>query len=315
MDEHLGDDLRKLPEVEAVIPVRMCTEIIFQNDRVAIITTDAARSYAIEKKRHGKRDDDIELLNTMDHEKDAVIISENFAALHHVRIGDYIPLKSAQGEVKLHVIGTIVDYTWNLGTIFMNRRDYVEHWQDASVSVFDVYLHPGTDAHAVKDKIAKKLGAQNDLYPLTRAELQSHIEQMIERLYAVAYGQEIVVMIVAGMGVVTALLVSVLQRRREMGLLRAIGASQAQVVYLVLAEACIMGVLGTLMGALFSIPLQWYVLHIIFLEEAGYVFPVCVPWLDAASIASMGLAIAVIAGVGPAFYAVRERIPNAIAYE
>ena len=314
MDVSLADELRKLPEVEEVMPIRMYNEIYFRKDCVAILTTDAALTYAIETRRRTKRDG-LELFKAMAAERDAVIISGNFAALHHVHKGDHITLKSANGEVKLHVIGTITDYSWNLGTILMNRRDYIAHWHDTSVSVFDVYLREGVDAKAAKALISAKLGAQHDLHPLTRVELKSHIDRMIERIHSIAYAQEIIVMIVAVLGVVMALLISVLQRRREMGLLRAIGASQAQVVSLVLAEASLMGLVGAVLGAVFAIPLQWYALQIIFLEEAGYVFPVYVPWFEAAGFVVMAVVVATLAGVGPALYAVRERIPDAIAYE
>jgi putative ABC transport system permease protein len=138
---------------------------------------------------------------------------------------------------------------------------------------------------------------------------------MIERLYSIALGQEVVVVLVAALGVVMALLISVLQRRREMGLLRAIGASRAQVVYLVLAEACIMGIFGSILGVLFSMPLQWYALQIVFLEESGLTFDVLMPGSESAVISFSALVIAILAGFGPALYAVHARIPEAIAYE
>jgi putative ABC transport system permease protein len=326
MEENLGAELKKIHGIEEVLPDRMRTDILYRDVRVAISTVVANRAYDLKSQRLKKRDDleptqklsrqrEIELLRTLDYEQNAVIVSGNFAALHHVRKGDTITLKTPTGEAKFHIIGAIEDYTWNLGTIFMNRHDYVEHWQDRSVTVFEVYLRPGVDPQLAKDRISAKLGAQFDLHPLTRVELRSHAAELIERLYRIALGQEIVVVKVSALGVVMALLISVLQRRREMGLLRAIGASRAQVVYLVLAEATLMGVFGSILGVLFAIPLQWYALQIVFLEEAGHAFPVYVPWAEGIGIALAGLLVAALAGVGPALYAVRERIPEAIAYE
>src|SRR5947209_9472452 len=104
-----------------------------------------------------------------------------------------------------------------------------------------------------------------------------------------AFGQQIVVMFVAALGVVTALLISVLQRRRELGLLRAIGASRAQVIRSVLAEASLMGVIGTLIGLLVGVPLQWYALQVVILEETGYSFPVYIPWTASGWIAVASL--------------------------
>ncbi|MBI1831328.1 MAG: ABC transporter permease, partial [Planctomycetes bacterium] len=336
MEESLGDELRAIPGVELVLPSRLCTDIPFRGVRVAISTTVADQFYPVAKRRlvdqraadpsgsladYEQKLRELELFREMDQPLDDpsvagnVIISCNFAALHHVHKGGFITLTSSKKELKFRVLGTIEDFTWNLGAIIMNRRDYVHYWQDTKATWFEVYLKNGADPNRVKQSISTKLGAKYDLHPLTHAELKTHIEEMIERLYAIAKGQQIVVMIVASLGVVTALLISVLQRKREMGLLRAIGASQAQVVYLILAEAMLMGIFGAILGFLFAIPLQWYALQVVFLEEAGHAFPVFVPWLESMIILLAAIVIATLAGVGPALYGVRERIPDAIAYE
>ena len=209
----------------------------------------------------------------------------------------------------------MVDYSWNHGSIIMNRQDYVKHYKDDKVDVFDLYLKPGSDSLAAKDAMLKKFGAQYGLHALTRRELQERIDGMIEGLYGIAYGQQVVVMLVAALGVVFALMISVLQRRREMGLLRAIGASRSQVIRSVLAEACLMGIIGTGIGLVVGILLEWYVLNVLILEESGYLFPVYIPWLGGLVIAAAAMVTATLAGLGPAIYAVRQRIPEAIAYE
>ncbi len=220
------------------------------------------------------------------------------------------------------MIGTIVDYTWNHGSLVMNRRDYLDNFQDTKVDLFDVYFKLDQDPDMqkkplldAKQAIISRFGAQYGLHALTRREFQERIDDMIERLYGIAYAQQIVVMLVATLGVVMSLLVSVLQKRREMGLLRAIGAERAQVVRSVLAEACLMGVIGTFIGVLVGMPLQWYILHVVILEESGYLFPVYIPWSGGLIIAAAALITTTLAGLGPALYAVRQRIPEAIAYE
>lgn len=318
MHESLRDELKKIPGVEDAIPSRQIWTLNYKDKNVALNTIMPELAYPLEKKRGKTANLDMhQFLMTPRASGDPVpiVVSANFAALFHVHKGDTITLPSPKGEVKLRVMATVTDYTWNLGTILMNRHDYIEHWQDSSVTFFEVYLKPGVDPNDASTEIAAKLGAQYDLHPLTQTELKERIDGMIERLYGIAIGQEIVVVLVAALGVVTALLISVLQRKREMGLLRAIGASRAQVVYLVLAEACLMGIFGSVLGVLFAIPLEWYALQIVFLEESGFVFPVYLPLGESALIAGSALLIATLAGVGPALYAVRERIPDAIAYE
>src|SRR5207237_5873012 len=97
---------------------------------------------------------------------------------------------------------------------------------------------------------------------------------LIDRAYKLAYLQQIVVGVVAALGVVTALLISVLQRKRELGLLLAVGATPGQVIRSVLAEAVLMGLFGTVLGFLIGLPLQWYVLKVVLFEESGFIFEV-----------------------------------------
>jgi putative ABC transport system permease protein len=242
-------------------------------------------------------------------------VSENFTALHGVDRGDTITLTSPRGPVTFTVIGKLPDYTWNLGTLLINRADYLKFWNDPAVDVFDVYLQPGQDVRAVQETILRKLGPENGLFVLTRDELTQRIDSVIERLHGIAYAQQVVVMIVAALGVVMALLIAVLQRRGEMGLLRAVGASRGQVVRSVLAEAALMGAIGTAIGLLVGVGLLWLVLNVVILQESGFLFPMYVPWVESLVIAGGALALATLAGLWPALSTVRQRIPEAIAYE
>ena len=73
--------------------------------------------------------------------------------------------------------------------------------------------------------------------------------------------------------------------------------------------------IGTIIGVLFGIPLQWFVLNVLILEESGYLFAMQIPWLDGMIIALIAMSAATLAGLGPALHSVRMRIPEAIAYE
>jgi putative ABC transport system permease protein len=138
---------------------------------------------------------------------------------------------------------------------------------------------------------------------------------MIGKLYGMAFAQETVVAIVAALGVVTTLLISILQRRQELGLLRAVGATRSQIVRSVLGEASLMGLLGLVIGVVAGVALEWYCLHVILFEESGFYFPLRVPWLETVFLAGGTLILALLAGLGPAWQTCGLRIPEAIAYE
>jgi putative ABC transport system permease protein len=182
--------------------------------------------------------------------------------------------------------------------------------------VFSVFCPPGASAAEICRRIEQApWAAELALCALPQPALRSHVLGMVNRFYGVAYVQEIAAATVAALGVAMALLISILQRRRELGLLRTVGATPMQAVLVILAEALLMAVIGILFGLAMGAVLQWYVLRIVLLEETGFVFRVRFPWAHAAVVVAISTACAILAGLGPALRTVRHRISEAIAYE
>ena len=76
-----------------------------------------------------------------------------------------------------------------------------------------------------------------------------------------------------------------------------------------------MGLIGTCLGLLIGLPVEWYCVHVLMFEEAGFVLPVRIPWQEAGLIGSAAMFTVALAGLGPALHTSRLRIPEAIAYE
>ncbi len=178
-----------------------------------------------------------------------------------------------------------------------------------------VFLKPGVAGTTAGSKPVEDYAAQHGLFVTDKDSLRKFLSELINRVYLLAYLQQIVVGVVAALGVVTALLISVLQRKRELGLLLAVGATPGQVLRSVLAEAVLMGVFGTALGVLIGLPMEWYVLRVVVAEESGFLLDVLVPWREALGIAAASIATAALAGLFPALHAVRTRIPDAIQWE
>ncbi len=242
------------------------------------------------------------------------LISENFSALHKVSAGDTISIQGTHGPVPMKVLGVIPEYSWSRGSILVDRRFYADAFDDHLIDSIHVFLRPDAGEAEARQRV-KEFCDANALAVLTKNEIDKWLVSLIKRIYALAYLQQIAVGVVAAMGVVMALLISVLQRRRELGLLRAVGATQGQVLKTVLAEATLMGLFGTLLGILAGVPLEWYLLRVVIYEETGFIFPVLVPWRQTLILSTLAIGTATIAGLVPAIHAVRLRIAEAIAYE
>jgi putative ABC transport system permease protein len=315
--EPLADRLRETcPEMQ-VVPMRfryLDWQKAGKVQRVLLFALDARGYYEANKDRP-QQIPGLELYRRLC-EPGTALVSENFAALHHVRPGASITLPGADGPVTLRVLGTVDDYSCNRGTVLVDRACYRRQFDADLIDVLNVYLPPGADVEGVRRRLLQApAAAGQDLCVLSRDELRAHILGIVRRLYGIAHAQEVVLGVVAVLGVVTALLISVLQRQRELGLLRAVGATRAQLLRSVLAAAVLLGIIGTVLGLAGGWVFEWYTVRILLFEEAGFLCPVRFPWLAASLTAGLALAGAVLAGLGPAWHAARTDIREAIACE
>jgi putative ABC transport system permease protein len=247
---------------------------------------------------------------------DGVVMSENFATRHGVRVGDVLTLPGPHRPVKVTVLDTIVDYSWSKGTLFIDRGVYARLFADSRIDICHVFVtQMSVEETAAARARVSQFAADNGYFAADRTALRQTFGDLIDRMYLLVHLQQFVVGMVAALGVVTSLLISVLQRKRELGLLLAVGATPAQIVKTVLYEAVLMGLLGTVLGFLIGVPLEWYVLKVVLFEESGFSFDLLLPWKHVIGIAVGGVGIATVAGLLPALRAVKTRIPDAIAYE
>ncbi|HVK18393.1 MAG TPA: FtsX-like permease family protein [Fimbriiglobus sp.] len=302
-------ELGRLPGVEGVSGIRYSYPE-YNGTRVFLTAVDAAAYAEHTGRRRETNREGLDRLRDLRGQA-AVLVSDNFALKHAVRAGDAVVLPGPRGPITLPVLGTVRDFAWSRGTLYIDREVYADLFQDHNVDVAHVYL--ASDG-AGSDAVAR-FAADEGLTVQDRPTVRRTLFEFIDRVYTLAFLQQIIVGVVASLGVVTALLISVLQRKRELGLLLAVGATPGQVVRSVLWEAVLMGAFGTLLGVLIGLPMEWYVLRVVLVEESGFVFDLVVPWRQGLGIAGGALLVATLAGLLPALHAVRTRIPEAIAYE
>jgi len=314
MSPAVARTLRALPNVDRVMTLRY-SRPEFNGTVVCIIAMDAIDYAKATRDRVPKGLPDLEKFLDLPGTND-VLVSENFARRHAVKAGDTISLPGPNGRVSLRVIGTVQDYSWSRGTIFMDRTRYAEVFGDDLIDMIHVFLKSSQGgAGATRDASLEAFAAEKGLFVTDRDALRKFLTELIGRIYLLAYIQQVVVGVVAALGVVTALLISVLQRKRELGLLLAVGATPGQVLRSVLAEALLLGVFGTVLGILIGLPMEWYVLRVVLVEESGFMFDVLFPWKQALGIAAASILTSTLAGLLPAYRAIQTRIPDALQYE
>jgi putative ABC transport system permease protein len=315
MAPSIARDLRNLPGVDRVMTIRYARPE-FNGTVICVVAMDAIDYARATRDRVPTGLPDLEKFLGLPGTND-VLISENFQRRHNVRIGDTITLPGPTGRVPLRVVGTVVDYSWSRGSVFIDRNRYAELFGDDLIDMAHVFLkssRTGTGT-ATRDPELESFAHDKGLFVTDRYALRQFLTELLDRIYLLAYLQQIVVGVVAALGVVTSLLISVLQRKRELGLLLAVGATPGQVLRSVLAEAMLLGLFGTVLGILIGMPMEWYVLKVVLVEESGFVLDMLFPWKETLGIAAIAITTATLAGLFPAWRAVQTRIPDALQYE
>lgn len=244
-----------------------------------------------------------------------IIASENFALLQHVRLGDVLELPSPDGVLRVPVVGIILDYSDQQGSLLMDRAFYIRHWHDDSVNVYRVYLHKGVDPLQAKAAILAEFGEHTRLFVLENRELRSYIMRIANQWFGIAYVQIAVALLVAILGIVNTLTVSISDRRRELGIVQAIGGLRAQIRRMICVEAMLVGVIGLSLGLLLGAAALYYVREIGGRDVAGIQLAYEYPFGIAALLVPAILGAAFFSALAPAEAAVRARLVEALEYE
>ncbi len=241
------------------------------------------------------------------------ILDEGFASSNDLDVGDRVSFVTQAGESPSYEItGTVKDTADLIGAAIVSQRTLARDF-DQSEDTFDfVKLAPGVDSDAVQERVSVALERP---FPTTEVlnqqELKDRQAQQINQLLGLIYALLSLAVIVSLFGIANTLALSIHERTRELGMLRAIGMSRRQVRTMIRYEAVITALIGAVLGMVLGVIFAALIASP--LEEEGFTlsYPVAtlILLLVAAAIAG------VIAAIGPARRAARLDVLEALAYE
>ena len=121
--------------------------------------------------------------------------------------------------------------------------------------------------------------------------------------------------IIGFLGIGNSLVIGVLQRQREIGLLRAVGISRQQLQLTVAIEAMLIGIGAGLLGIAGGLVGGWLPLRHFTFAVTGYLFPIVIPWTEMAEVFVLAILIAVAAAIVPARRIAQVPVLTSIAVE
>jgi putative ABC transport system permease protein len=200
----------------------------------------------------------------------------------------------------------------------MDRSLYERHWPDPTATVLAIYADPTADRAAVRRAVEERvvaLAADGRPIVMSNGELKREVLAIFDRTFRVTYALEAIAVIIALLGIVNTLLTAVLERRRELATLRAVGASRGQVQGLILWESCYLGMLGGALGLAGGLALSVLLVEVINKQSFGWTIQWAVqPGVLVLAVASAA-ATALIAGLVPAWWAARQVPAEGLRYE
>ena len=308
----LGEGLRRIQGVAEVQLVRS-VRVTVKGGPVMLVALDVA-SVERRAKLPPVEGDQTDMYRRTEH-GEAVLASENFIRLHGGRLGETLAIPAPGGTLRLPIAGVVRDFSDQQGSLLISRDTYIRAWHDGSVNVFRLYLTPGANSAEVRQRILDAFGKQQRLFVLTNKDVRDYVTRLTDQWFGLTYVQIAVAVLVAVLGIVNALTVSITDRRRELGVLQAVGGLRQQIRHTVWMEAAAIGFIGLALGLLLGAVELYYAIEISRRDlvgiDIGYAYPIA----TALALAPVILGAAFLAALGPAESAVRGSLVEALEYE
>ncbi|AYF27839.1 ABC transporter permease [Micromonospora tulbaghiae] len=242
---------------------------------------------------------------------DQMLVSSDTAKARNLAVGSTVPVQLSRGEARTYTVSGIYESSQLTNPVTLPPQATADFAIPQPIQGF-LQLAPGTSVGAVQPQVEQLLADSPEVSVADRAafieqqtgQLDSLL-QMIQILLALA-------IVIAVLGIINTLALSVLERTRELGLLRAIGLRRAQTMRMITVEAVVISIFGALLGVVVGTGLGAAVVEA--LKDEG-ITDLILPWGQMVTFLILAAVIGVVAAVLPAIRAARINVLGAIAHD
>lgn len=279
MDPSLPDRIRAVPGVSAIEVLRGVTvnSPTLGAVRLNAVSANRRRDARVFRFASGTPDEVWQQV-----ENGAVVVSEPFANRHHLSPaplsqfgrgvggeGLSLTLLTDRGPHTFPIAGISYDYSSDQGSVLMSLDVYRQYWNDNNISSVAAYVAPGADAHQVEDAARAALSGSIVVVQGNKA-LRDAALVIFDRTFAITATLRLIAVIVAFIGVLSALMALQLERTRELGTLRAMGMTLPQLWRLTLLETGLLGATAGLLSIPTGLLMSLVLIYVINLRSFGW---------------------------------------------
>jgi len=203
--------------------------------------------------------------------EDKIIISEPLANRFNVKIGDSIAIETPEGKRNFEIFGIFIDYTSSQGYLMMARPVFEKYWGIDEITAISINFPEATNIEE-KVKELKSLSSQfkQELLIRSNQNLRNDVLVVFDRTFAITNALRFIATLVSFIGILSATLIFLLDRKREFGFLKAIGFRKKELNQLILTETGVMGLFAGVFAIPTGIVISLILVYVINLRSFGW---------------------------------------------
>jgi putative ABC transport system permease protein len=207
-----------------------------------------------------------------------ILVTESFSLRHQVKAGDRIRLNTPKGEQDFSISGVFYDYSTDWGMILMEKKLFQSLWNDETLHSAGIYLKEGVSLEAFKEMIRERYSKPYQLFVVSHRQLRDEILKIFDQTFAITYSLEFIAIIVAFLGIINSLNALIIERQRDIGILRTLGGFRGQIQKTILIEAGMIGLFSHILGLIAGFLLSLLLIHVINKQSFGWTIQFSVPF-------------------------------------
>jgi len=275
VSKEVFDTVKEFPEVEGIDRFRgIQTELFGRKVVAGFADVGVKRKYL--HRRYTDREYE-RILGEMEGNQPVAGISEYLSTKYGLKKGDTIKLKSPAGNVAFRINDIFSSYATTSGFIYIDRKWLNKYWGMDDMTQMSVYLKKNADVSEFIHRLREKLPPGYSLEIMNNQTLRDRVMEIFNKSFAITYAIEFISIIVSLLGVINTLLALVLEKKREISIIRYLGGSWRQIEQTLIVSSGIAGLAGifwgSLLGPLMSIILIYVVNKISFGWQIDFRIP------------------------------------------
>ena len=267
LDEQTIERLKKVPGVRDLYAFRTF-EFDFRGQKTHIGFSDVKLLHRYSRLRYLGGVDPERVFKEMTQGPYA-LVSEPFAHRFGIAAGDTVKVPTASGETLFTVSAVFLDYSTELGYMILDRRFLEPLFGVNDAHTLGLYFDPAISADQLVQAIQDALGGTEVVF-LKADELRTAVLTIFDRTFAVTRAIYAIALVIALMAVANTLFALVVDRRREISVLRYLGMDGRQLFRMVLSESALIALTGSVSGALLGLPIGVVLIYVVNRQSFGW---------------------------------------------